>query len=269
MTVDKTTSIKIGNFAIELINSKTSDEAFAVFDRFLTITGFDSVLYSYIPSVVLENPSHLQPVFQVSKNYDLKYLDHYTQAELHKHDHIINNIANGSLAELDWWQEAKSKDLSKSSLDVFNIAKIDHYMENGYTIPTLSGAQGIAAASFISSDKRVLFDQLLQEQKTLVRTVTTLFHNHIMSQYHLFSDFLKPTLPNKLNTTEQAILKHLCNGYRPAQIAPMVNKSERHTENVIRNIRIKFAGLNEEGKPRISTSSLIYHCGLLHYTDSV
>jgi hypothetical protein len=258
----------IGNFAYELCMATSYNEAFSVFDRLTTTLGFDSALYSHIPSVVLNGTSTSQPVFSTSQSYDQLFLLQYLEADFHKHDHAINSMNAGSMAHIDWWLEVDNNKVSKEALEVFSVARDDFNMTNGFTIPTLTGAQGIAAASFISSDKRESFNKLLNENMQVLTTCTKVFHNHVMNQSYFFGTFLEPSLP-KLNATQRAVFKGLLLGLKTPVIADRIFKSPRHVENVVRDLRMKIGGSDINGKPVMSKDSLIHYGGLMRFLEQL
>jgi hypothetical protein len=259
---------ELGNFAFELCGAENYDAAFSAFDQLLTSVGFDSVLYSHIPSIVLSGTSASQPVFSTSESYDSRYMMQYMEAGFYKDDHVISSINDGRMSHIDWWKEAETKAVSKGAMEVFSVARDDFKMTNGFTIPTLTGSQGIAAASFISSDAREPFDQLLQENEQLMIASTKIFHNHVMNQSYFFGKFLEPSLP-KLNATQRAVFKGLLLGLTTPVIAGQICKNPRYVENVVRDLRVKIGGSDIEGKPLISKDSLIHYGGLMRFLDQL
>jgi hypothetical protein len=259
---------ELGNFAFELCGAENYDAAFSAFDQLLTSVGFDSVLYSHIPSIVLSGTSASQPVFSTSESYDSRYMMQYMEAGFYKDDHVISSINDGRMSHIDWWKDAETKQISKGAMEVFSVARDDFKMTNGFTIPTLTGSQGIAATSFISSDAREPFDQLLQENEQLMIACSKIFHNHVMNQAYFFGKFLEPSLP-KLNPTQRAVFKGLLLGLTTPIIAEQIFRSPRYVENVVRDLRMKIGGSDANGKPLMSKDSLIHYGGLMRFLDQL
>jgi len=258
----------LGEYADKLCHASTYEESFLAFDQYAKELGFESALYSFIPRIALDNKLSLAPVFSVSENYSAEYLEHYMEARFDKDDHIIHLIDTGTATAIDWWDEVENKKLSKNAKEVFVSAKEDYRMANGLSIPTLTGAKGIAAASFISNEGNAHFKKLKHENIEALWTSSRLFHNHVMCGTYNFRTFISPLLPN-LSKTEQVVLKYLLEGLTLPDIAKAACKSYKYTENVLRSIRIKMAGLDENGKPKISKDLLIHYCGLMGIYDQL
>lgn len=89
-----------------------------------------------------------------------------------------------------------------------------------------------------------------------------------MSNAFEFSTFIKPLLKN-LSHTEKRVINGLTKGLPVASIAHEVGKSVRYTDKVIRNLRYKLGGENDQGQPGISTRLLIYYIGLMKLGDEI
>lgn len=259
---------QLGEYASQLCFAETFDDAFLVFDQHTKRLGFESALYSFIPRISLDNKLEHAPIFSVSDSYDPNYLTHYMEERLDKNDYIIKELENGNTRTYDWQEDLRNGQLTNVEKNVLDIACNDHQMKNGLSIPTLTGVKGIAAASVISSESDRLFSQLKKETYDSLLTSTKLFHNHAISNAFEFSTFVQPLLAS-LSETEKKVVKTLPKGLSVTCIAKEVGKSIRYTDNIIRNLRIKMGGLNEQHQPRISTKLLIYYIGLMKLADEL
>lgn len=258
----------LGEYADKLCRASTYEESFLAYEHYVNSLGFESALYSFIPRIALDNKLPQTPVFSISKNYNENYLKHYMEARFDQSDHIIHSIENGRTTAIDWWDEVKNGELNKKEKEVFISAKEDYQMRNGLSIPTLTGAKGIAATSIISNEKQAQFKKLKHENLEALWTSSRLFHNHIMCGTYNYKIFISPLLPS-LSKTEKVVLKYVLEGLTILEISKAACKSYKYTENVLRSIRIKMAGLDENGKPKISKDLLIHYCGLLGIYDEL
>jgi len=258
----------LGEYASKLCMSTTFEKSFAVFDEQIKNLGFKSALYTYLPTLVLDHKHPHTPIFAVSDTFEQHFLQHYLAAELDQYDYTIRQIAEGNMATIDWAGAAKNKPMSKEEKQLFDLASHDYHIRNALTIPCLSGSRGIAGASFITNDNNRHFSLLKRETYDPLHSTTRLFHNHTMSNAFEYTKFVQPLL-GTFNHTEKAVLRNLPKGLPVACIANDIGKSVRYTDNVIRNLRIKFGGLSDEDRPNISTARLIYHIGLLSLGDEI
>lgn len=258
----------LGEYAEKLCCASTFEESFLAFDQYANTLGFESTLYSFIPRIALDNKLPKTPVFSISKNYNANYLKHYMEARFDQNDHIIYSIKKGRTTAIDWWDEVKKGGLNKQEQEVFVSAREDYQMANGLSIPTLTGAKGIAATSFISNEKSEKFKKLKYANVEVLWASSQLFHNHIMCGSYNFNTFISPLLP-VLSKTERIVLKCVLEGLIVSQISEVACKSHKYTENVIRSIRIKMGGLDENDKPKISKDLLIHYCGLMGIYDEL
>ena len=106
------------------------------------------------------------------------------------------------------------------------------------------------------------------ETVSMLKTASTIFHNHVITNAFEYNAFIDPILP-KFNKTEKNVLKLLLDGHSVPIISKILCKSEGYMENVVRNIRIKMAGLDHNDKPKISKDLLIHYCGLMGVYDAL
>jgi len=77
------------------------------------------------------------------------------------------------------------------SAEVINTAK-DYGINNGVTLPLLSGQSGIAGASIISEETKA-FSKLLDSRIEILTLCTRLFHNMVLSNAPYKAEFSKTT----------------------------------------------------------------------------
>lgn len=249
-------------FTDQLCQATTYDESFTIYSQFTEFLGYEAVLYSFIPRIVLDQISHLQPKFSISENYDQTFLEEYFESKFYQTDYVIKKIKNGCNETLDWWDDCKKGKLNTKQIKILNIMRNDYKIENGLTIPLNAGVKGIAAISVTSDQKSEIYQQLKSETYSRLKTASTIFHNHVITNTFESNIFMEPIIPN-MNKTEKKVLKFILDGHPVPIIAKELCKSKGYMENVVRSIRIKMAGLDSTGKPKISKDLLIYYCGLM------
>jgi len=249
-------------FASQLYAATDFNHAFGMFQKTVWNLGFDGVLYTYIPRVLLDTQFHLNPVYQVSEQYSPEYLAHYTDAQFERNDPLIQAVKDGVTQPIDWWGDINSQYMepNPASREVIQTAK-SYGINNGVTLPLLSGASGIAGASFISREQSA-FSALLEDRIELLRLCTRLFHELVQNNACFKKEFVKPLLES-LNRTEIQLLIGMATGKSQAQIASELRRSEGYLEQVMLKIRRKFSGVGVDESPTINRNQLLYYAGLL------
>jgi len=250
------------SFVSNLYEANSFEQAFGFFESEILKLGFDGVLYTYIPRLLLDNKFSVKPVFHVSEEFSQQYLNHYTEAHFERSDPLVRAVDDGVLVPISWQGDICKQYMSvdSTSAEVFETAR-NYGINNGITIPLLSNHTGIAGASVISGETKV-FDKLMDSRIETLRLYTRLFHNLVISNAPYKSEFVKPLL-NSLNDTEMQLLKGLSRGRSPAQLAHDLGKSEGYLEQVLIKLRRKFTGTNADESPLINRNQLLYYAGLL------
>jgi len=253
-------------FASNLYDANNFEQAFNVFESQVLKLGFDGVLYTYIPRVLLDTQFHLNPVYHVSSEYRPKYMDHYSEARFERVDPLVQAVHDGISNPISWWGDI-CKEYMKADSDSAEVIETarDYGINNGITLPLLSGQSGIAGASIIS-DETSAFGKLLDSRIEKLTLCTRLFHNLVLSHAPYKAEFSKPMLKS-LSKTELQLLMGLSRGQSPAQIASQINRSEGYLEQVMIKMRRKLSGVESEDIPIINKNQLLYYAGLLNILD--
>ena len=260
-------NVDLAEYAERLFTAENFEEAFSAFENQVIKLGFDGVLYTYIPKIMLESGFALSPVYKVSAGYNPKYLKHYAEARFDRHDPLICAVKDGVKEPIDWWGDVSKKYMaSKESEEVIATSR-DYGVSNGITLPLMSEEKGIAGASFVTSESR-LFDAIKNEHTQKLKLCTRMFHSMVSSSSHLVGHFIKPILDD-LNDTEKAFLKGLARGKTPSQISVELNKSEKYLEQVMLRVRRKLSGSTADAAPQLNRNQILYYAGLLGLVDKL
>lgn len=262
------TTTDLGEYAQELYSAENFEQAFAVFEQQILKLGYDGVLYTYIPRVLLDSNFSREPVYKVSRDYNPSYLKHYADARFDRHDPLIKAVESGASEPIDWWGPTSKKymDMDKASEEVIETSR-DYGIANGVTLPTLCEHRAISGASFISTEKR-LYSKLREESIENLQICTSMFHNMVISRACYTGDFVKPVL-DSLSNTEKQFLVGLAQGKPPAKIAADLGKSEKYLEQVMLRMRGKLSGAADGESPKINRNQLLYYAGLLNLLDYI
>jgi hypothetical protein len=264
----KYSNIDLAEYAESLFSAQGFDEAFKVFEQEVLKFGFEGVLYTYIPRVMLDSNFPIKPVYKVSHQYNPKYLAHYIDTRFDKHDPLIKAVQDGVTKPIDWWSEVNGRcmEADKASREVIATLR-DYGISNGITLPLMFEEKGIAGASFITSES-ISFDPLKDENIDWLKLCTNMFHSLVLSSSTHTSYFIKPVF-NDLNETEKSFLKKLARGKTPTQISVELNKSEKYLEQVMLRIRRKLSGVSADSSPLLNRNQVLYYAGLMDLIENL
>ena len=128
-----------GDFVESLYRAENFENAFADHDKEVKALGYDSVLYTVIPKIVIEQS--LKSVYAVSKDFCPKFLHHYESARFDRHDPLIKAAYGGESQAIDWSGPLIQKYASgKESRDVLETA-FGYGIRNGLTFPLMADAR--------------------------------------------------------------------------------------------------------------------------------
>jgi len=243
-------------FIQHLYDSKTLEEKFSALEHEVALSGFDGVLYTFIPKLS-RLTEYLQPVFQFSESYaDL--IENYQKQNFSRNDFTIRLIEDGKLSIIDWWIEAKKTSLNKEEKHVNKITKEKFGISKGITFPTLSNDMGIAGVSIISFKPEYANKEIDSEVLERLKTCCRMYHDHTMIHQDARYEFILPILET-LTTKKKNVLKHLISGQPMKNINETADITTRYAEKLLVELRKDFGD--------ISKNELIYFLGLLNITE--
>ena len=252
----------ITNFVESLYKADNFKAAFDAFESEVTKLGFDGVLYTYIPRAFIDQGLSVQPVYEVSRDFSPGYLQHYESARFEQHDPLIKAVGDGEKRPLSWWGPicGSYTDKCSKSLEVLHASR-DYGIENGVTLPLMSGAQGIAGASFITGENR-LFDELMADRLEALKIRAQLFHSMVISDVQFSGRFIQPFFA-ALNSTEKRYICGLAAGKSSVQLAAELQRSEKYLEQLMLKIRRKLSGVSPDDSPMLNRNQVLYYSSLL------
>ncbi|MFK7855968.1 MAG: autoinducer binding domain-containing protein [Granulosicoccus sp.] len=254
-----------------LFNATEFDSAFKAFEDQVHQMGFDGALYTFIPKVLLDFEFIVEPVYKVSTSFDQGYLAHYAQARFDRHDPLIKAVQDGVPDPIDWWGELSESYKMQSPQSKLVIDEARSYgIQNGLTIPLMSGRQGISGASIISREGQEAYERLTTEKLHNLKITTQLFHSLVTSNATYLGKFSRPML-EELNDKERRYLAGLAEGKSASEIADSLCTTNKYLEQLMLKIRRKLSGVGPFDPPTINRNQVLYYAGLmniLEYGDS-
>ena len=254
------------DFVAGLYAAESFENAFKLFEEHVQVLGFEGVLYTYIPRIMLDSNLPVTPVFAVSNDYCPAYLDHYTEARFDQLDPMIRAVSDGVMTPIDWWGDICADYISRDPASRSVLATAEHYgIRNGVTLPLMSGARGIAGASFISYEQQG-FDVLLEERVRQLKLSARIFHSMVVSDSGHAGHFAKPLLQS-LSETEKQFVFGLARGQTVKELSVDLRRSTKYLEQVMISVRKKLSDNSGQGNRIINRNQLLYYAGLLNILE--
>jgi len=256
-------TLELGEYAAALYGADDFNSAFGVLEKEVYRLGFEGVLYTYIPGALIQSKLAAKPLYKVSSDYSPKYLSHYENARFDRHDPLISAVMDGVKQPIDWKGDVCEIYMQNDyrSREVIEVAQ-GYGISNGVTLPLLSGQQGIAGASFITSEKGG-FITLLQERLPQLQMATSMYNNLVLANNGYLGNFIRPVFAS-LNNLEVRFLAGLAAGKSQSAMASELCRSEKYLEQVMLKMRRKVSGVGPFDRPTINRNQLLYYAGLVN-----
>jgi len=241
----------IGQFAITLYTANNYDEAFDAYYQLVKKTGFDAVCYSYMPQIITASQLSVSPIIKSSGSLYEAFLHNYLEYDMIKNDPLVRLIIEGHTETIDWWKEAKKSDFLEKDYaqEQLELIKTHYGIQNGITIPTMSGQRGIAGGSVITTLTDNEFKKLKDKHLVTLEIATKMFHDFTLSHPQSLNTFVLPLFPG-LTEKEIKVIQYLLTGKPMKGVEDVTDISTKYAEKLLINIRKKFGN--------ISTNELIH-----------
>ena len=249
----------VGEFVEKLYLSDELEKRFRIYEEAVRSLGFEAVTFAFAPNVELTG-NLLTPVFLNSSPYPMGFLQQYNEEKLHMKDFTIRKITHQQLEPMDWREHEHSNSITNDEKRVIQIARNDHGIMNGISIPTMNKNIGMAGASVLSLEKDVSFNILKCENLETLVLCTYLFHNHLFAYNKIPHQFILSLL-NSLKPVEIKILQYVASGKPFKNITHETGISRGYASNKLDNLRARLGGINKD--------KLLYLLGLLNILDDV
>lgn len=258
--MSKVNSIILGNYLADLDSAETAENEFLVTSDYICRLGFDGLLYSYIPSLVIDKGLEIQPVFNASEAYTNKFLDHYQQAGFSEHDFTLKRICSGFEETMDWWNEEECKAISNDERAVIEVAKEDHGIANGVSFATMINSTGVAGVSMVSESKRPQFKLLNQDSFHTARVIVQTYNNRTLASIDGRKIYTLSIL-EKLNQTDKKVLRYIVEHKTMSRVEDVTGVSVNYANRVLERLKAKLGCQSKQ--------ELTYYCGLLGILDFI
>jgi len=236
----------LSDYVNELYDTDDPSDMFSALEKAIKALGFDHVSYTFIPSLILSSSTACSPVFQLSDGYDVRFIQHYTEAGFSDHDYTVKSILNMDMSVKNWWEDADKRILSKQEKEVIEVAKYEYGIANGVTIPTYGDGVNVAGVSVSSADRSTSFSILYSEKINFIRKISIMYSDRVIGIPSVKSIFGLPFL-SQLTTTEKKVLSMMAEGCNVQSIAHDLSLDYKYVANkIVSNIRKKMGGVSRD-----------------------
>lgn len=241
-----------------LYSTSDLDTMFRALEKAVLALGFDNLSYTFIPGALGKSLRGLSPIFKLSREYNQKFIEHYSEAHFGKDDFTIKRITGGDLTPMVWWREAQNKRLSESELKVIAVARQEYGIHQGISVPTFTDGYNIAGISVTREEADRAFDRLCDERGDYLRRMSLMFSDRVLCLSEARTIFMTPILKT-LSATEKQVLLELAQGRNLKAISQELKLDYKYVANsVLRSLRKKFGDVTRD--------MLMYEAGLLNIT---
>jgi hypothetical protein len=228
------------------------DSAFQQLTEEVIELGYDGVLYSFYPKP-LYVAKDIQPMLHFSDAF-APFVEHYINNDFGNRDFVLRLAMRGRRKPIDWWHEINAGNVYPEEVGVTEIARELFGIQQGLSIPVLSGIYAIAGISVVSKNKdSEYFATLKGETAKDLEILAKEYHAKVLLMKEELQFFIRPLLEN-LDVTRKEVLKHLILGKPLKSIGGDI--SEKYAEQVLMKIRRDFGG--------ISRNELLYILGMMN-----
>ena len=245
----------LGDLVADLYVCTSLHERFEMYEKCIQKLGFEAASYTFIPKIVSETALNIPPVFVRSALFPESFIEQYVADRFDKHDFTIRAIQNNVLHPMDWQSCFQSDSLTDAEKNVLFLAKQEHNIQNGISIPMLNDRLGMAGFSIVSSMQDVDFAKVKQQNLDTLHLCTKAFHDIVFSRTYAYHEFIPAVLLN-LSDKEKIVLEYISKGKTMKELgnsnAPV---SKRYGEKLLLELRQKFGN--------ISTHELIFYINQL------
>lgn len=172
--------------------------------------GFNGISYTVVP-LSLAAAGEVDPVFLVSPDFGDRFLRHYEQAGLARHDFAIERARAGHVRTLDWQHELGKGKLTAEQRALIELARADYGIRNALTLPTRSDRHLIAGASVTCEERDERFETLKRERADTLRHLVRFFHDWVFAAPEFRRCFYEGFL-GRLSDDEVKVVKMAING---------------------------------------------------------
>ena len=243
------------SYVSELCFSKTLEDHFQVYEKFVMRLGYDGATYTFVPQMQLAAMTDLPKIFLSTTAYPIGFIEQYTKERLDQHDFTVRKIIEGDMAPMDWREHELEGAVSAKEIAVIKLAREKYGIINAVSIPIMYEEKGGAGASAISYKDDEAFKQFKADTLDSLIAISRLFHERIVNQEDLAHTFIFPVLEN-LTPTQMAILSYKASGRPMKMLFEHTGISNSYAANVLGDLRKKMGG--------VSTDRLMYLLGLLN-----
>lgn len=252
--MDDNQAVLLG-FVERLFSASDIDTMFDALEQAASGLGFEHVSFTYIPDFLNRQLCDLAPVFKLSRQYPVEFIDQYAACNFGQHDFTIKKITQGEMETVRWWEMARQ--LAPQEKYVIEVARQDYGLRHGITIPVFSEAGAIAGVSVTCNETDQLFDRLCQERINTLTQIARMFSDRALQLPRHRAEFYRPFL-DKLSSTEKAVLSRLAQGGNLKTISRDLQLDYKYLANtVIASLRRKFGNVTRD--------KLLYEAGRIEF----
>jgi len=232
----------LGDFVSGLYHCQTFEEKYQLYTHYVQKLGFESCAYTFVPSAISETTLSHPPIFIKSDEFSDSFIEQYVVDRFDERDFTLRAIKENMLYPMEWQECVNSSYLTQSEKDVLVLAKNEHNINHGLTIPIMNESIGMAGFSVINSLADRNFALLKQENLETLNLISKAFHDIVFSRpcsYHAFI----PKHLLQFSDKEKIVLDFVMRGKSMTDLEKSNEPvSRRYGEKLLAGIKERFGG---------------------------
>ena len=234
----------LGDFLTELCAATDFIGRFNIYEKYITLLGFDAASFTYVPSLFVSNNIHISPIFHITDHYPKAFIEQYNSEHWEQYDFTITELNKNNFSIKDWQEAYIKKDLSVAAKKQVLIAKTDYDIKNALTIP-LKNFAGISGTSIISHEKNRSFNKIKKEHLETLCILTKVFSESNFADSTMATYFVAPYL-SVLKKKELAVLQYIAAGKSLKNVESELGITKRYASNLLDLVRERLGGISRD-----------------------
>lgn len=235
----------LGRCLAEFSTVDSLNDRFNIYVKYLNELHFEGVSYTLYCHLHRECFKEVPLTFIHSTEFPSSFIKQYTEDRFDQHDFTIRHCLEGSYVPADWQEYQRNRLITDKEADVLRIARHEHGIRNGITIPTLRHPTGIAGASIISTESDAIFYRLKTQNMPTAIELTHLFHNLTYAKYQYTDVFIEPLFKD-FTAKEMKVLNYMASGRPMKTIRDHEGISFSYAMNLLSEMRNRLGGVNND-----------------------
>ena len=234
----------LGDFVSGLYHCQTFEEKYQLYTQYVQKLGFESCAYTFVPSAVSDTALSHPPIFIKSDEFSDSFIEQYAVDRFDERDFTLRAAKENMLFPMEWQACINTNYLTQPEKDVLILAKNEHNINHGVTIPVMNESIGIAGFSLTNALMDKNFNRLKRENLETLQLISKAFHDIVFSKPYSYHAFIPQHLL-QFSDKEKIVLDFVMRGKSMADLEKSNEPvSRRYGEKLLAGVKERFGGVS-------------------------